>query len=160
MVLLVAGFMIATQFFFTLCLIAVIVSLCLVLLFFLCAGPDQKHFVLLIKVIGWILLGAGICGAIAVIVFACFGNKDKWMPEHANNFFGRCSLEQSFIHGNVTSHVHFSHTGWSFGLGVVGAVMCFIASTLFLTEATVQAKKQRQFKESQTRFEMERETKA
>lgn len=38
--------------------------------------------------------------------------------------------------------------------------MCFIASTLFLTEATVQAKKQRQFKESQTRFEMERETKA
>lgn len=89
------------------------------------------------QVIGWTLLGAGISGGIAVIVFACFGNKDKWMPEHANNFFG-----------------------WSFGLGVVGAVMCLIASTLFLTEATVQAKKQRQFKESQTRFEMERETKA
>lgn len=43
--------MIATQFFFTLCLISVIVSLGLVLLFFLCAGPDQKHFVLLIKVV-------------------------------------------------------------------------------------------------------------
>lgn len=44
------GFMIATQFFYTLCLIGMVVSLCLVLLFFLCAGPDQKHFVLLIKV--------------------------------------------------------------------------------------------------------------
>lgn len=46
----IAGFMIATQFFYTLCLIGIVVSLCLVLLFFLCAGPDQKHFVLLIKV--------------------------------------------------------------------------------------------------------------
>ncbi len=44
------GFMIATQFFYTLCLIGMVVSLCLVLLFFLCAGPDQKHFVRLIKV--------------------------------------------------------------------------------------------------------------
>lgn len=42
--------MIATQFFFTLCFIGILVSLVLVLLFFLCAGPDQKKFVLLIKV--------------------------------------------------------------------------------------------------------------
>lgn len=45
-------------------------------------------------------------------------------------------------------------------MGVVGAVMCVVASTLFLTEATVQAKKRKQFKESQTRFELEREVKA
>ncbi|XP_037039161.1 uncharacterized protein LOC119076483 isoform X3 [Bradysia coprophila] len=134
---LIPGFMIATQFFYTLCLIGMVVSLCLVLLFFLCAGPDQKHFVLLIKLIGYILLATGICGSIGVIVFACFGNKDKWMPEHANNFFG-----------------------WSFGLGVVGAVTSIISACLFLTEATVQAKKQKQFKESQTRFELERDTKA
>lgn len=44
------AFMIATQFFFTLCFLGILVSLVLVLLFFLCAGPDQKRFVLLIRV--------------------------------------------------------------------------------------------------------------
>ncbi|XP_037922264.1 uncharacterized protein LOC119658716 isoform X2 [Hermetia illucens] len=134
---LLPAFMIATQFFFTLCLVGVLVSLILVLLFFLCAGPDQKHFVLLITVIGFILLTSGVSGAIAVIVFACFGNTHNWMPNHSNNWFG-----------------------WSFGMAVVGSVMCIVASTLFLTESHVQRRKREQFKESQTRFELERETKA
>jgi len=43
---------------------------------------------------------------------------------------------------------------------VIGVVASLIASSLFLTEANVQAKKQKQFKESQTRFELEHETKA
>uniref|UniRef100_U5EWM7 Uncharacterized protein n=1 Tax=Corethrella appendiculata TaxID=1370023 RepID=U5EWM7_9DIPT len=128
---LIPPFMIATQFFFTLCAIGVILSLILVLLFFLCAGPDQKHFVLLIRVIGLLLLAAGICGGIGVVVFACFGNKDKWMPEHANNWFG-----------------------WSFILAVIGSCACGVASALFLTEAHVQARKIRQFKESQSKFEL------
>lgn len=55
------------------------------------------------------------------------------MPEHANNWFG-----------------------WSFGLGVAGAVTLLIAAALFLTEANVQAKKKRQMKESQTHFELDR----
>lgn len=38
---------------------------------------------------GYLLLGGGISGCIAVIIFACWGNKDKWLPEHANNFFGK-----------------------------------------------------------------------
>lgn len=44
------AFMIITQFFYTLCFIATFASLILVLLYFLCGGPDQKHFLLLIKV--------------------------------------------------------------------------------------------------------------
>lgn len=72
-----------------------------------------------------------------MIVFACFGNKSKWMPDHANNWFG-----------------------WSFVVGVVGVVACGICSALFLTEAHVQARKRKQMKESQTRFELEHETKA
>lgn len=151
--------MIATQFFFTLCTIGVFLSLILVLLFFLCAGPDQKFFLLLIRVsftgpnivqliintyysnhsqtIGYLQLACGICGGIAVIVFACFGNKDKWMPDHANNWFG-----------------------WSFILAAIGSVACGICASLFLTEAHVQMRKLRQFKESQARFELEHETKA
>ncbi|XP_063709849.1 claudin domain-containing protein 1 isoform X2 [Culicoides brevitarsis] len=130
-------FMIATQFFFTLTFIGILVSLVLVLLFFLCAGPDQKRFVLLIRVIGFLLLGCCVCGSIAVIVFACFGNRGKWMPDHANNWFG-----------------------WSFVVAVVGVVASGIASALFLTESHVQARKREQLKESQSRFELEHETKA
>lgn len=42
--------MIATQFFYTLCFIAALVGFGLVMFFFLCAGPDQKFFVKLIRV--------------------------------------------------------------------------------------------------------------
>lgn len=42
--------MIATQFFYTLCTIGVILSMIMVLFFFLCAGPDQKFFLKLIRV--------------------------------------------------------------------------------------------------------------
>lgn len=134
---LLPAFMVTTQFFFTLCLIGVLVSTILVLIFFLCAGPDQKRFVLLIKCIGYIMLGAGLCGSIAVIVFACTGNTDGWMPDHPNNYLG-----------------------WSFGLGVVGSVACIVTAALFLTEANIQGKKRNKLKESQARFEMEYESKA
>lgn len=48
--------MVATQFFYTLCAIGVILAMVLVLLYFLCAGPDQKFFVKLIKVQKWLRL--------------------------------------------------------------------------------------------------------
>ncbi|CAG9783001.1 unnamed protein product [Diatraea saccharalis] len=134
---LLPGFMVATQFFFTLCLLGVLVSAILVLIFFLCCSPDQSRFIILIKSIGYIMLGAGICGVIAVIVFASLGNTDGWMPDHPNNYFG-----------------------WSFGLGVVGAVACIITAALFLTEANIQLKKREKLKESQARFELEYESKA
>lgn len=130
-------FMVATQFFYTLCFLGVMVTLFLVLLFFLCCGPDQARFVQLITIIGGILMGSGLCGGLAVIIFACLGNTENWMPEHANNYFG-----------------------WSFGLAVVGSVASIISSALFFTEANIQKKKRKYLKESQTKFEMDQETKA
>lgn len=44
------AFMIITQFFMTLSFIAIFGSLILVLLYFLCGGPDQKHFLKMIWV--------------------------------------------------------------------------------------------------------------
>lgn len=81
-------FMIVTQFFYTLALIGALLGLVLVLLFFLCAGPDLSWYVRLIRSISWLLLATGICGSFGVIIFACFGNRNNWMPEHANNWFG------------------------------------------------------------------------
>ncbi|CAG2055230.1 unnamed protein product [Timema podura] len=131
------AFMLVTQFFFTLCFLCVLISVILVLLFFLCCGPDQKHFILLVRVISGLLFGAGFTGGIAVIVFACLGNTRGWMPEQTNNYLG-----------------------WAFGLAVVGVVMAFISGILFLVESTVQHKKREYLKESQIRFELEQETKA
>ncbi|XP_069354434.1 voltage-dependent calcium channel gamma-4 subunit isoform X1 [Maniola hyperantus] len=134
---LLPGFMIATQLFFTLCLIGVLISTVLVIVFFLCCGPDQNRYVMIIRAIGFLMLAAGISGGIAVIVFASLGNTDGWMPDHSNNYLG-----------------------WSFGLGVVGAVACLVTAALFLTEANIQLKKRKRLKESQARFEMEHESKA
>ncbi|XP_055913108.1 uncharacterized protein LOC129946801 [Eupeodes corollae] len=130
---LLPSFVIVTQFFYTLCFIGTLMTAVMVLIFGLCAGPDQKHFIHLIKAIGFCLLAAGSSGCIGVLVFAIFGNRNGWMPEHANNWFG-----------------------WSFVVGIIGAVMTIVASILFLVEANVQEKKRKQFKESQTRFELVR----
>lgn len=129
--------MVATQFFFTLTFIETLINFILVLVFFLCAGPDQKRYVQLIRIIGSLLIGGGFTGGIAVIVFASCANRKNWMPGQVNNFLG-----------------------WSFGLAVVGVCMSFISGTLFLVEANIQKKKRKYLKESQTRFELDQETKA
>lgn len=130
-------FIITTQFFFTLCLICVLISAIISLIYFLCLGPDQKNFVTIIKTNAAILMGGGICGVIAVIVFASTANKDNWLPGHDNNFFG-----------------------WSFALAVIGSAACIVASVLFFVDANVQDRKLQYSTESQARFELEHETKA
>lgn len=42
-------------------------------------------------------LFTGICGVIAVIVFASLGNTDGWMPDHPNNYLGNFENCNSFI---------------------------------------------------------------
>ncbi|KAG7199338.1 hypothetical protein KM043_018185 [Ampulex compressa] len=125
-------FMIATQFFFTLCFLMGLVAFGLILLFTLCCDPEQQRYVLLIIIIAFLTVGSGLNGGIAVIIFASLGNMDGWMPDHENNYFG-----------------------WSFALGVIGSVLMLIASALFFVEANIQRKKRKYFKESQTRFPVE-----
>lgn len=134
---LVPDFMIATQFFFTLCFIAVLLSAILTLIYFLCCGPDQKQFAVLIILNACILLAGAITGGIAVIVFASTANRNGWMPGHENNFFG-----------------------WSFILACLGVIACLVASVLFFTDGHVQQRKKRKLTESQLRFQMEPETKS
>lgn len=125
-------FMIATQFFFTLCFLLGLISLGLILLFTLCCDPEQKRYVQLVGIIGYLLMASGLSGGLAVIIFACFGNAKGWMPGQTNNYLG-----------------------WSFGLGVIGSVLMIVAAVLFLVEANVQRKKRDRLKESQTRFQLE-----
>ncbi|CAH0557130.1 unnamed protein product [Brassicogethes aeneus] len=134
---LVPGFMVATQFFFTFAFIAALLCAILTLLYFLCCGPDMKQYVLLIKLNAWISLFGGLSGGIAVIVFAACANRNGWMPGHDNNFFG-----------------------WSFILACIGVVAMLVASTLFFVDGYVQQRKKDNLKGSQTRFEMEHESRA
>ncbi|XP_014254938.1 transmembrane protein 182 [Cimex lectularius] len=130
-------FIIVTQFFYTLAFIGVLASFVLVLMFFLCFGPEHKQFVNLTLLIGLIMSVVGVCSALAVIVFAIWANQDGWMPGHDNNFFG-----------------------WTFALAIAGTIASLIAGGLFLVEGVLQKKKRMYLKESQTRFEMEQDTKA
>lgn len=133
---LIPDFMVATQFFFTLCFIAILLGTIMTLIYFLCCGPDQKQFVILIVLNSWILLCGAISGSIAVIVFGAKANRNGWMPGHENNFFG-----------------------WSYALACIGVIACYIASALFFVDGHVQKKKKKRLIESQSRLEMEPEHK-
>jgi len=134
---LVPGFMVATQFFFTICFICMLVGAVLSLLYFLCCGPDMSKFILLIHVDALVSFIGGICGGIAVIVFGSLANRNGWMPGHSNNFFG-----------------------WSYALACIGVVSALVASALLFADASIQQKKKQHLKDSQTRFELEHESKA
>ena len=132
MITIISDFMIATQFFFTMCFICFIITFALMVLYATCWDPEQKHYLRLGIAVGNFLMFGSVCGNIAVIIFACFGNTDHWMPGHANNFFG-----------------------WSFILGIIGSISGVIASILFYVEHNIQRKKRKDLKESQTRFSLE-----
>ncbi|KAF5275565.1 hypothetical protein FQA39_LY06677 [Lamprigera yunnana] len=132
---LVPGFMVATLFFFTICFICMLVGAILSLLYFLCCGPDMTKFVLLITSNAIILMVGGICGGIAVIIFAACANRKDWLPGHANNFFG-----------------------WSFVMACVGVIAALVAATFFFVEANIHKKKKQNLKESQTRIELDTKT--
>jgi hypothetical protein len=127
--------MVATQFFFTICFLAFLITLTLTVLYATCWDPEQKYYVQIIISIGALLILGSICGCISVIIFASLGNADGWMPGHTNNYLG-----------------------WSFALAVIGSVLGLIASLLFLVESNIQNKKRKNLKESQTRFPLESRT--
>ncbi|KAI4499512.1 hypothetical protein M0802_005408 [Mischocyttarus mexicanus] len=129
---LLPNFIIVTQLFFTVCLILILVSFGLMLLFILCCRPTEKRYILLIKIISYLSFISGIHGTIAVIVFACIGNRNDWMPGHTNNYFG-----------------------WSFAMAVIGASLALVAGILFTIEANIQNKKRRSFRESQMQLQLQ-----
>ncbi|KAJ8686581.1 hypothetical protein QAD02_022375 [Eretmocerus hayati] len=129
---LLPGFMVTTQFFYTICFLSFVVSVGLVIVYATCWTKEHPHYVDLIKVIACLLLIGSISGCIGVLVFALFGNSKGWMPDQENNFIG-----------------------WAYVVACVGSILGIVVSILFFVEANIQEKKRKKLKESQTRFTLE-----
>jgi len=114
---LVKPFFVATQFFFTLCFIGMLISIALTLMYLLCI--DEYYRVKVLRWIGADLMVAAVCGTISLIIFGAQGDGRDFMPDWEQNYLS-----------------------WSFGLAFVGVAMQYVTAVLFLVEARIQQRKE------------------
>jgi len=110
-------FFVATQFFFTLCFIGMLISIALTLMYLLCI--DEYYRVKVLRWIGVDLMAAAVCGTISLIIFGAEGDGRSFMPDWEQNYLS-----------------------WSFGLAFVGVAMQYVTAVLFLVEARIQMRKE------------------
>ena len=90
----------ATQFFFTLCFIGMLISIALTMMYLLCI--DEYYRVKVLRWIGFDLMVAAVCGTISLIIFGAEGDGRSFMPDWEQNYLS-----------------------WSFGLAFVGELKYF-----------------------------------
>lgn len=108
---LLPGFYIAVQVFATLCLVMCLVAIPLTFSF-LRTSRDDDRYVFLLLTIGFCQIVASVFGFLAVVIFGAYGDSRDWMPHWQNN-----------------------DMGWSFALGVVGAILLMPSGVLYMIEA-------------------------
>lgn len=116
--ILLPGFFVATQFFYTLCFTMLLVGSLLTILYGFCSRHHHKYQ-LLLWCIGANLFIGGTCGVIACIIFGVRGDGRDWMPNWQHN-----------------------HLGWSYVTAVFGSWILIIGGVLFLVEGKRFKKKQ------------------
>jgi len=129
---LIKPFFVATQFFFTICFVGMLIAIALVLMYLLCI--DDYYRVKVLRWIGFDLIVAGACGTIALIIFGAQGDGRSFMPDWEQNYLS-----------------------WSFGLAFVGVVFMYVVAVLFIVEARIMQRKEiaRDLQEKQ-QYPMER----
>ncbi|CAD0195469.1 unnamed protein product [Chrysodeixis includens] len=111
--ILLPGFFIATQFFFTISMCCVILSLFLSYLYMKKDRDDDKYLTLLVT-LGTVLVIGGFSGIISVVTFGARGDGRDWMPNWEHN-----------------------DLGWAFAMGVIGVVFLFPADGLRVTNVSL-----------------------
>jgi hypothetical protein len=119
--------MVATQFFYTISLIAMLIAILFVTMYLLCI--DDYYKVSVLKWTGIDLIVAGATGTIALIIFGALGDGRNYMPEWEHNYLS-----------------------WSFGLAFVGIIFQYIAGVLFIVEARIMT---RRAKSNEKQYPME-----
>jgi hypothetical protein len=114
---LIKPFFVATQFFFTICFVGMLVAMAMVMMYLLCI--DDYYRVKVLRWIGFDLLVGAACGTIALIIFGAMGDGRNFMPDWEHNYLS-----------------------WSFGLAFVGVVMMYVTAVLFLVEARIMQRKE------------------
>jgi len=114
---LIKPFFVATQFFFTICFVGMLVAMAMVMMYLLCI--DDYYRVKVLRWIGFDLMIGAACGTIALIIFGAMGDGRNFMPDWEHNYLS-----------------------WSFGLAFVGVVMMYVTAVLFLVEARIMLRKE------------------
>ena len=133
----------ATQFFFTLCFIGMLISIALTLMYLLCI--DEYYRVKVLRWIGVDLMAAAVCGTISLIIFGAEGDGRSFMPDWEQNYlswsFGLAFVgeEKYFktIYKNISKYF-LNLTIFKF----LGVAMQYVTAVLFLVEARIQARKE------------------
>merc|ERR1712018_354330 len=110
-------FYVATQFFYTLSFIAMLIAIIFVVMYLLCV--DEYYRVNVLRWTGIDLIVGGIFATIALIIFGCKGDSRDFMPDWEHNYLS-----------------------WSFGLAFVGAVFNYVSGVLFIVEARIIRRKE------------------
>lgn len=112
----VPPFFVATQFFFTLCFVGMLLAIAMVLMYLLCI--DDYYRVKVLRWTGVDLIVSAICGTIALIIFGSLGDGRDFMPDWEQNYLS-----------------------WSFGLAFVGVFLMYVTAVLFIVEARIIQRK-------------------
>merc|ERR1711944_295345 len=102
-------FFVATQFFYTLSFIAMLIAIIFVVMYLLCV--DEYYRVNVLRWTGIDLIIGGAFGTVALIIFGALGDGRDFMLDWEHNFLS-----------------------WSFGLAFVGAVFNYVSGVLFIVE--------------------------
>jgi len=114
---LMPSFFVATQFFYTLSFIAMLIAIIFVVMYLLCV--DEYYRVNVLRWTGIDLIIGGAFGTVALIIFGALGDGRDFMPDWEHNYLS-----------------------WSFGLAFVGAVFNYVSGVLFLVEARIIRRKE------------------
>jgi hypothetical protein len=110
-------FFVATQFFFTLSLMGMIVAITFIVMYLMCVNDYYRVSVLRWTAIDLVVSGA--VGTLALIIFGSLGDGRDFMPDWEHNYLS-----------------------WSFGLGFLGVIFEYIAGILFYVEARIITRKE------------------
>eukprot|EP00102_Acyrthosiphon_pisum_P020437 XP_016657647.1 PREDICTED: uncharacterized protein LOC100573556 isoform X2 [Acyrthosiphon pisum] len=95
------GFFIATQFFFSTCLLLTIFGIFYSTLYMYLNRAHERFIQILLRA-ATLYLAAAVCSTIALIIFGTYGDSRVWMPNWENN-----------------------NIGWSYGVAVTGTITLY-----------------------------------
>ncbi|XP_003245455.1 uncharacterized protein LOC100573577 [Acyrthosiphon pisum] len=105
-------FYIATQFFFTACVLFTVSGLFYTTLY-IYLNRAYEYYVQILSA-GILNIAAAVCSNIALIIFGIYGDSREWMPHWGHN-----------------------DIGWSFGVAVIGTIALYVSGVLYVIEQRV-----------------------